>query len=262
MIELSDKLLMAYVDGQLDKPQSDVVSRLLRDDPDLAIRVSRFQQTQAQLLDTFGALLREGTSAAAKVKKKAQAQSQGMFSRENWLAAGVAATFMITGACIGVAGAQFFGLFSPTLKEAAQLSPTDWPADIADFHSYFTADSMRMSAESQSNPDVVRLQLSQEFSGLTLPDFSEQSLKFMRGQVLSYRGAKVMQLAYVGKKQPLVALYISAGGSEAAPGPGRFGDVNTVSWSDGEQRFLIAANLPNQALQALSIVAKAQLKRK
>lgn len=32
MIDLSDELLMAYVDGQLDKPQADVVNRLLRDD--------------------------------------------------------------------------------------------------------------------------------------------------------------------------------------------------------------------------------------
>ena len=64
MIDLSDDVLMAYVDGQLDKPQAAVVGRLLRDDRDLAYRVSRLQQTQAQLLDTFGALLREGMSAS------------------------------------------------------------------------------------------------------------------------------------------------------------------------------------------------------
>ena len=31
MIDLSDELLMAYVDGQLDRPQAEVVNRLLRD---------------------------------------------------------------------------------------------------------------------------------------------------------------------------------------------------------------------------------------
>ena len=43
---LSDQLLLAYVDGQLDKPQAAVVSGIMRDDRELAYRISRLQETQ------------------------------------------------------------------------------------------------------------------------------------------------------------------------------------------------------------------------
>ena len=55
---LSDQLLLAYVDGQLDRPQAAIVAQLLRDDQAVARRVTRFQQTQTQFLDTCGALRR------------------------------------------------------------------------------------------------------------------------------------------------------------------------------------------------------------
>ncbi|MGB0086920.1 MAG: hypothetical protein WBP94_16300, partial [Rhodomicrobiaceae bacterium] len=73
---------------------------------------------------------------------------------------------------------------------------------------------------------------------------------------------KVMQLVYLGKNDPLVALYISAGGLDMAMSPGQFGDVNTMSWSANELRFVIAGDMPHQALRALAAVAQSQLLKK
>ncbi|MGF1623107.1 MAG: anti-sigma factor family protein [Rhodomicrobiaceae bacterium] len=258
MIDLSDELLMAYVDGQLDKPQTTVVSRLLRDDPDLAVRVSRLQQTQAQLLDTFGALLREGASASARAKQTKRRAGALLFAGD-WKAAGVAAALVFIGAGVGLSGAYLNGMMGPQVKEVAQLSPTNWPGDIAEFHAFFTAEAMQVSPESQTNPEMVGFQLSQAFEGISLPDFQEQGLNLVRGQMLNYRGNKVMQLTYLGKKQPLVALYISAGGLDMPMSPGRFGDLNTISWSANERRYVLAANMPHQPLQALAVIANAQL---
>jgi anti-sigma factor RsiW len=258
MINLSDELLMAYVDGQLDKPQTSVVTQILRDDPDLAVRVSRLQQTQAQLLDTFGALLREGASAASRDKRVKRGGAGAGF----WLTAAAAAALVLIGAGAGLAGAYFAGMVKGPVKEIAQLPPTNWPGDIAEFHAFFTSDSMRVSPESQANPDMVKFQLSQTFDGMVLPDFTEQGLKLARGQMLNYRGNKVMQIAYIGRGQSLVALYIGGGSSDADMSPGMFGDVKTVSWSHGEQRFVLAGTMPDQALQALAVIARAQLGKK
>ncbi len=259
MIALSDEVLMAYADGQLDQPQSAVVGRMLRDDQELAIRVSRLQQTQAQLLDTFGALLREGGSSHARPAQAPRARSASPLAGAGALTAGVAAGLFLIGACAGVTGAYYSGMLTGETREVAQLLPTNWPGDIAEFHSFFTADALRVSPESQSNREMVKFQLSQLFAGAPMPDFSEQGLHFAHGQILSYRGNKVMQLVYLNKNEPPVALYIGAGGLDMPMSPGRFGDVNTISWSANEFRFILASTMPHQSLRALAVVANSQL---
>ena len=262
MIDLSDELLMAYVDGQLDKPQADVVNRLLRDDRDLAYRVSCLQQTQAQLLDTFGALLREGMSTGRTTARAGRSQGTGVFASRTLLTYGTAGLLLLIGASAGFTGAYFSGLAAGSGKEVMQLPPSNWPEDIAQFHSYFTKDAIRVSPESQANPDMVKFQLAQLSKTASVPDFSAQGLKFMRGQMLSYRGNKVMQLIYLGKTEPLVALYIGVGGLDMPLSPGRFGDISTLSWSANELRFVLAADMPHQSMRALAAVVQAQLEKK
>jgi anti-sigma factor RsiW len=261
MIDLSDELLMAYVDGQLDKPQAAVVTRILRDDRDLAVRVSRLQETQAQLLDTFGALLREGVNSGGRTKRRGHGPSAGIISNPNLMMA-AAALILAIGIGLGLGGAFFSGLLNRTTQEIVQLPPSNWPEDVAEFHSFFTKDAIQVSPESQSNPEMVKFQLAQLFNDMPVPDFSELGLKFVRGQTLSYRGNRVMQLLYTGKRDPLVALYIGAGGLDMPMTPGRFGDVNTVSWSANEVRYVIASDMPHQSLQALAVIAKSQVDKK
>lgn len=258
MIDLSDELLMAYVDGQLDKPQAAVVTRIMRDDQDLAYRVSRLQETQAQLLDTFGALLREGNSGGGRAKQKASGASVSGLSN-SMMTIAAALLILLSGAGLGVSGAYVSGIFNGSAQEIVQLPPSNWPEDIAEFHSFFTKEAVEVSPQSQSNPEMVKFQLAQLFNNVPVPDFSEQGLQFARGQTLSYRGNKVMQLLYAGKREPLVALYVGAGGLDMPMTPGRFGDVNTVSWSANELRYVIASNMPHQSLQALAVIGKSQL---
>jgi anti-sigma factor RsiW len=59
MMELSDELLVAYVDGQLDRPQAATLARLLGEDDELAKRVRRLQQTQARLMESFASMQRD-----------------------------------------------------------------------------------------------------------------------------------------------------------------------------------------------------------
>jgi anti-sigma factor RsiW len=263
MIDLSDDVLMAYVDGQLDKPQASVVGRLLRDDRDLAYRVTRLQQTQAQLLDTFGALLREGMSASAASRGK-PAAGVAKASGGRLLGVGTAGLLLLLGASAGFTGAYYSGVTPPPAGEAiaaasVQLPPANWTEDLAEFQSFFTKETVGVSAESQSNPDMVKFQLAKLTKTGSVPDFTSHGLKFVRGQLLSYRGNKVMQLIYMGRNEPMVALFISAGGLDMQMTPGRFGDIKTLSWSADELRYVIASDMQPQALKALAAVAQSQL---
>jgi anti-sigma factor RsiW len=267
MIELSDELLMAYVDGQLDKPQATVVSHLLRDDADLIRRTGRLQQTQARLLDTFGALLREGpvtASAHPRGTGGARNAPRGASGRGGgFLTAGMMGMLLLLGAAAGVTFTYYSGLSPappPRVEETAlQMPPSNWAEDMAELHAFFTTDTVAVSPDSQTNAEVVKFQLAKLSNSLTLPDFSANGLKFTRGQLMSYRGSKLMQLIYTSKTEPLVAVYISVGQGETPVLPGQFGDVKTVSWSARGLRFVIAADMTHEALRALAATTQAQL---
>jgi anti-sigma factor RsiW len=264
MIDLSDEVLMAYVDGQLDKPQASVVGRLLRDDRDLAFRVSRLQQTQAQLLDTFGALLRQGMSSSATAARGTASKKGGpALAGGRLLTLCTGSLLLLLGASAGFTGAYYSGVMPPVDEKSVAQSPiSNWPEDMAEFHSFFTKEAMGVSAESQSNPEVVKFQLAQLTKTGTLPDLSAHGLKFVRGQMLSYRGNKVMQLIYMGRSEPLVALFIASGGLDIPMSAGRFGDIKTISWSADELRYVIASDMQLQPLRALAAVAQSQFAKK
>ena len=264
MIDLSDDVLMAYVDGQLDKPQASVVGRLLRDDRDLAFRVSRLQQTQAQLLDTFGALLREGMSASAGAPRPTAPKKAGAaLSGGRLLTLGTGSLLLLLGASAGVTGAYYSGIVPAVDEKPVIEAPiANWPEDMAEFHSFFTKEAMGVSPESQSNPEVVKFQLAQLTKTGTLPDLSAHGLKFVRGQMLSYRGNKVMQLIFMGRSEPLVALFVGVGGLDIPMSAGRFGDIKTISWSADELRYVIASDMQLQPLRALAAVVQSQLGKK
>lgn len=259
MIELSDELLMAYVDGQLDKPQTTVVTRLARSNEELANRVGRMQQTQARLLETFGALIREGTADAPKTP--GTAGMRGAAQRgASFFTAGTVAALLLIGVSVGMTGAYYSGFSAPPGEQMAmQMPPVSWVEDMASLHAFFTAETLAVSPESQTNPEVVKFQLAKVSQSLSLPDFSAQGLKFARGQMMSYHGGKLIQLVYTSKTEPLVALYIASGETDAALLPGQFGDVKTISWGTKKLRFVIAANMTHEALQALAAVAQSQI---
>lgn len=258
---LSDQLLLAYIDGQLDRPQASIVAQLLRDDQEVAKRVTRFQQTQSQFLDTFGALLREGSSSTARAQKTAYSKTadKPQAVAGKLLTAGL---LVLTGAGIGLTGAYATGMLNNgPAKEIIQMPPSNWPGDIAEFHSFFTKEGLLVSPDSQTNPEMVGFQLSQNFNDLKIPDFREQELDFLRGQMLNYRGNRVMQIIYAGKREALIALYISNGGLDMTLTPGQFGKVNTMSWTADERRFVLVGDLPHQALRALAAIAQSQFNK-
>jgi anti-sigma factor RsiW len=251
MIELSDELLMAYVDGQLDKPQTTVVSRLVRDDEELTRRIIRLQQTQARLLETFGTLLREG-AAAAKSQRNARSMNR-RYLNGNLFQAGAIAVLVLIGVLIGWGVSHYTGSEADLVHESAalQMPPANWSEDIAQLHAFFTNDTVSVSPDSQTNPEVVGFQLAKLSKELALPDLTNHGLKFTRGQLMNYRGHKLMQLIYTNKGEPLLAIYIAPGGADVAATPGEFGDVKTMSWEAQGLRFVIASNMPPEALRTL-----------
>jgi anti-sigma factor RsiW len=263
MTELSDELLMAYIDGQLDKPQASVVNQLLRRDEALARRVRRLQESQEKFLGLFGTLVRESAAAAPRAAQRpssgARGGDTGLTDRAGLVTTGIAALLVIFGASVGFTTAYFSGMAREGAADEMAMPPANWSEDIAEFHAYFTPETLAAGRDSQTNPETVRFQLGKLASQpAPLPDFAQHGLRFVRAQTLNYRGNKLMQLVYTGRSDPFVAVYIAGGNDDSPVLPGRFGDVKTVSWGQDGLRFLIAADMTEEALRALAAVARAQ----
>jgi anti-sigma factor RsiW len=128
MTELSDELLVAYVDGQLDRPQAATLARLLGEDEELVRRVRRLQQTQARLMDSFATMQRnmecgalEDMLSHSEARTETIAVALGASAR--W---GAVAALVAVGAVGGFGASYYFS--SPaqvdrTPKSTARIDP-------------------------------------------------------------------------------------------------------------------------------------------
>ncbi len=269
MTQLSDELLIAYVDGQLDRPQAAAVGRLLREDYEIASRVQRLQQTQARLMETFGALLKNGQSEPvepAVILPLREAEPEALLSQ--YRLAFIAAALFVLAALVTYAASRFGSSEPETPKIAERLGNAEissaWQAEVARLHSFFSRDTLTQTPTSLANRDLIAMQLSNFIrrpTPLQVPDFSKQGLTLSRSQILNYQGSRFMQIIYMGKEEQPVGLYIMSGGATAPMTEGSFGTVHTVNWSTNDVQFVLAGSLAKEAMKALAVVAQNQLSR-
>jgi anti-sigma factor RsiW len=266
MMELSDELLVAYVDGQLDRPQAATLARLLGEDDELVKRVRRLQQTQARLMESFASMQRDIECGGLEEMIVA---GEGRHSRVAALGSG--AKWAAVAALLSLGGAAGFGasiyVAAPpqtdqTLKNTARM-PTgappeivqqaqpaviahtgvtgatnsappapavNWTDELAGYHSQLTRDASS-GQEGPSNRDLAPFQLA-SLAGrpLPVPDFSKQGLTLARSLMLPFKGSRLMQLSYssAGKTESAATLYIIPGASSAGAEPLAFGASGDV----------------------------------
>ncbi len=297
MSQVSDELLLAYLDGQLDAPQAQSVERMIGANEALRSRFDRLKTTQGYLVQTFETLVRrtreqprpagdahprKAPSQAGQAGRPREAgeqrghgedirlSTQGGDAQEKparrsprrmlaW-----AGVLSVVAAVLGYGAGQWMRLNNgPGIEKIAARAPAPanrWAEDVATLHSHFTTASVAAEPESQTNQDLVALQISRIVNkSLQVPDFSDHELTFRRGQVLSYRGSRMMQLSYAGGGSGLVALYVMSGGPSASASVATRGDVATINWSKDGVRYVLAGKLPETDLRALSAVVMSQL---
>ncbi len=288
MSQVSDELLLAYLDGQLGTPQAQSVERMIGASGELRARVERLKKTQGYLIQTFETLARRTRSASHPQRAGSAQGSRGEagqrrandfeLSTDGRAPAGSgprrslmkvllwAGMLSVLAAIIGYGAGKWMRLNSaPAVGKIEARAPAPanrWAADVARLHSHFTVASVAADPESQTNRDLVELQLSRILNKpLPVPSFSDHDLTFRRGQVLSYRGSRMMQLSYAGADSELISLYVMSGGPNADLSVVNQRDVTSVHWSKDGVRYVIAGKIPETGLRALAALAMAQMKR-
>ncbi|RMF06192.1 MAG: hypothetical protein D6773_04590, partial [Alphaproteobacteria bacterium] len=308
MTELSDELLVAYVDGQLAKDQSKAVERVLENDEVAAQRVHALRAAHSQLETAFEAMLQNeadaltGMSEVAEpaaqtpeqIAQPAEAAAGAELSEQEvqrvepvqpaeavqiaagsegkkrspgfLLLGGLAIAFTLAG---GVGGYALRGTPDPATLVPGAIVPVvtgaaaqrDWQEDLIIAHSLFGRDTLTLTLETQSNPDLIAFQLANAIgSELIIPDLSDAGLAFKRAQLLHRGEEAVAQISYLPEEGEPVSLY--ARWDKGADAPVRARQIDGVSaaqWRQGNITYLLAAHVPLERIGALGELARRQI---
>ena len=265
MTELSDELLVAYVDGQLARKQTRAVDKVLDQDDVLAARVDALKHAHARLEAAFEAIL---AGEEMDVSNVSVPQVDGVVVSWRTVKVALAALGLAAAVALAVAGygwpVSLPGLsFAPQSGGTATLAvapPSNWQEEAARAHALLSRQTLEVGLESQANVDFVALQLAQILgANPKLPNLEPQGFRFVRAQALRFGGEPLTQVLYLGAEGGPLALYAKKGdekGGSATLTEGRFGDVRTVAWSEDDVSYLLAGQGSDAALMRIATRVK------
>lgn len=248
MTELSDDLLVAYVDGQLARKQTRAVEQVLDQDDVLAARVDALKHAHARLEAAFEAIL---AGEEADVSAITVPEVEGLVIPWRTVKVTLAALGIAAAAALAIIG---YGWPLSLPGQSSTLEVTPPPAEIATVtggwqeeatraHALLSRDTVQVGLESQANVDFVTVQLARMLGAdAKLPNLEAQGFLFKRVQALRFGNEPLAQILYLGLKGAPLALYAKRGAGDGTSvlTAGQFGDVNTVSWSEAGMSYLLA----------------------
>jgi anti-sigma factor RsiW len=266
MTELSDELLVAYVDGQLARRQTQAVEKVLEQDDVIAKRVAALKNAHGRLEAAFEAIL---TGEEADAAATPTSHPPGLFiawatlGKVSLATAGLVAAFVMLLAGFGwPLTTPEFSLQSSGVADPDYVGsiPPSWQEDAARAHALLSRASVEVGLESQGNRDLVAFQLAQAIGpALTVPDLSGQGLRFMRAQLLRTGDEPLAQLLYLGTSGAPLALYAKKSQETSTPSFKRYGALGGVAWSQAGIAYLLTGEGDEASLTKLADAIRVEM---
>ena len=263
MTELSDELLVAYVDGQLQRAQSLAIEKVLEQDAVLAARVDALREARTRLELAFDAILSGAVGdvmAAVPIPppRPVVPRQTGLTK----IGIAVAGVGLVLAALVAGYGWPLIGENSepPGATQPATALARSWQDRALNAQALLGRASVEASPESQANQDLVELQMAQALGpAFKIPNLEGDGFKFVRGQLLSFGDRPLAQLLYLGSSKPPLALYaMRAAGGDAGGHAGyrAEGMLGALSWSEGDLAYLLAGKEDEATLRRLAETIK------
>lgn len=275
MTELSDELLVAYVDGQLAHDQSLAVERVLRNDEVAARRVEEMQVAHSRLEAAFEAMLANELDTLVGVAGPVPQAEPALEPRRSWslfhhggamAVIGIALAMLTAGA---VAGYNLRAMPEPVALVPPEkvpfvtgsLAPRDWQDDLVIAHGLLSRDSLSVGLESQANLELLGFHLGNVVgTELQIPDLGPFGLTFKRAQLLERKDQAIVQLAYLPLKGDPVALYAQWDkGDDSAAKLTQNDDLSAAQWRQGNITYLLAGRMDPAAMEKLAGNVRTQI---
>lgn len=264
MSELSDELLVAYVDGQLARAQSVAVKRVVDFDDVAGERVASLFDANTRMEEAFEAMLRENSDTASEEPQDQPAANESAASSKTSQSSAIAILIGNHGRLVMAAAATallflggalgyMFNTARPAIPVVAVAPP--WQREVAQTQALFGRETLEVSLESQGNPDLVRFQLATAIGpGIVIPDLDEIGLRFVRAQLLRRSGVAIAQMSYLPEDGLPIALFAKAHAlSELLPARSHAeADVQTRAWIRDGIAYVLVANVPASDMARLT----------
>ena len=242
MTELSDELLVAYVDGQLAHKQSSAIERVLAHDDVIARRVAALKKAHRRLEAAFDAVLAGEEEAA--VSHPVPPSPGLLIPWHTLIKAGLAATGIVLAIGLFIAGYGWPNRGPDDMASGADgfyVVPQDWREEVLRAQALLGRASLEIGLDSQGNQDFIAFQLGRAIgTAFTPPDLGKEGYRFARAQILNFGEEPLAQLLYLGARGAPLALYVKKGGADAAPEAKPYGALEGVAWSQGGVAYLLA----------------------
>jgi anti-sigma factor RsiW len=233
MTELSDELLVAYVDGQLAHKQASAVEKVLAQDDVIARRVAALKKAHRRLEAAFDALL-AGEEADA-VSHPVPPSPGLLIPWDTVVKGGLAAAGIVLAAGLFIAGYGWplGGIASvPADTDYVGSVPKDWREEVLRAQALLGRASLEIGLDSQGNQDFIAFQLGRAIgTAVAPPDLGAEGYRFARAQILRFGDEPLAQLLYLGASGEPLALYVKKGGGDAAPEAKHYRELEGVAWS-------------------------------
>lgn len=254
MKPVSADMLMAYVDGQLDAADRQLVETHLAGAAEAGAEVAQMQRQSDAIRTLYGPVLSEPVPAHLAVTSLRQARARA----RNAMLGGLAAALVLFTA----------GLFGGwTLR-----SITDAPAmadrliaDAVSAHTVYVLEKRHAVEVDGAETDHLASWLSNRLqTNLAMPDLSGAGLAFLGGRLLpapEIPGGRAAQLMYEDESGARLTLYITPAPATALPRYelASLGLDTALFWSDAVLTCTITAPYPAEQLQAIARAVFAQL---
>lgn len=274
MTELSDELLVAYVDGQLAHDQSLAIERVLKNDDVAARRVEELRAAHSRLELAFEAMLANELDTLVGVAESIEPEPEPEPRKRMWLVrhggpiavVGLAVAMLSAGAVGGYALRDVPDAATllppakvPVVKGA--IAARDWQDDLVIAHNLFSRESLSVGLESQRNLDLLSFHLGNIIgTEVPIPDLGPFGLTFKRAQLLEREGLPIVQLAYLPLEGEPIALYVQWDrGAAASATYTQSDDISAAQWRQNNLTFLLAGTLSLAQMEKLAANVRGQI---
>ena len=263
MTELSDGLLVAYVDGQLARRQSSAVEKVLEQDDIIARRVVALKDAHSRLEAAFEAILAgEEVEVAAPEPLPAGFYVTWRMAMAVGLAgAGIAAAVLLA---LGGSGSLRAPEFAPRSSGVGDppytgsLTPS-CQEEAARAQALLSRSTLEIGIDIPANRDLVAYQLAQTIGpGVKLPDLDAQGFRFVRAHLLRSESEPLAQILYLRATGAPLALYAKAGEGGETPVFKRYGTIGGATWSEGGVAYLLAGDADEADMMRLTGTIKSE----
>jgi anti-sigma factor RsiW len=246
---LTESLLVAFVDGELDDATARQVEDMIACDPVARRKVEVFRQTASLLRSACGQAFYSGNAMPPALRRARRTTPRGRL--HGWA---LAASILLT-AALGFGGGTM-------LQRGHESERSELLEEIAEYHPIYASETAHLVEVPATQGDELSAWLGERLGRrLQPPDLSAAGLHFAGGRMLVVGGRPVAQLMYTREGGSPVGLCVTRLPGERWDGDvERHGNMRLVSWGDGSFAYVVVGDLGESAAREIAKRAEAQLR--